>query len=98
MDDWIKVRDKVWRKPFARDEKRGIQMDLMRIEPDFNDTPHWHSDWEWVYILEGSLVDDKGIHKKGDFLLNDKDARHQPKSKEGCKMIIVWSGGVRQKP
>lgn len=95
---WIKVRDGISRKPLARDERRNVQMDILKIEPGLNDPPHWHDDWEWVYILEGDLVDEKGIHRKGDFVINEKDTRHQPRSKEGCTALIVWSGSVRQKP
>ena len=95
MDEWLKVREGVWRKPLARDEASKIQMDILKIEPNFQDPAHWHDDWEWVYILEGSLEDEKGVHKPGDFLLNEKDARHKPTSKEGCKLICVWCGSVR---
>lgn len=96
-EGFIKIREKVWRKPLARDEKRGVQMDILKIEPGLVDPPHWHDDWEWVYILEGSLEDEKGIHRKGDFVLNQKDTKHEPRSKEGCLAIIVWSGSVRHK-
>lgn len=86
------------RKSLAKDPKRKLQMDILRIEPDFVDVPHWHDDFEWVYILEGSLEDEKGLHKKGDFIINDKDARHRPTSRDGCTAIIMWCGSVRQKP
>jgi len=95
---WDKIRKGVKMKRLARDDERGIQMDIMKIEPGLSDPPHWHDDWEWVYILEGSLEDEKGIHRKGDFLLNEKDAKHQPQSKEGCTAIIVWCGSSRHKP
>ena len=95
---FVKIREKVWRKPLARDGKRGIQMDILKIEPGLKDAPHWHDDWEWVYILEGSLEDKRRIHHKGDFVLNPKDTKHEPQSKEGCLAIIVWSGSVRKTP
>lgn len=95
MTDFIKLRDGIERKPLARDEARNIQMDILKIEPGFDDSPHWHDDWEWVYVLEGSLVDEKGTHTAGDFLINEKDAKHQPKSPDGCKLICVWCGSVR---
>jgi anti-sigma factor ChrR (cupin superfamily) len=98
MSEWNPLRSGISRKPLARDEERNIQMDVLKIEPGFDDQPHWHDDWEWVYILEGSLEDEKGIHKAGDFLINEKDAKHEPKSKEVCKLICVWSGSVRHEP
>jgi anti-sigma factor ChrR (cupin superfamily) len=97
MDNYVELREGIQRKPLARDEERNIQIDILKINAGFDDSPHWHDDWEWVYILEGSLEDEKGIHRKGDFLINEKDVRHQPKSKDGCTLLIVWSGSVRHK-
>ncbi len=98
MSEWLKVREGIQRKSLAKDPGRKLQMDILKIEPGLVDIPHWHDDFEWVYILEGSLEDEKGLHKKGDFIINDKDARHQPRSKDGCTALIVWCGSVRDKP
>jgi anti-sigma factor ChrR (cupin superfamily) len=98
MSEWIKVRNGVSRKPLARDEARNLQMDIIKLEPGFDDMPHWHDDYEWVYVLEGTIEDEKGIHKAGDFLINDPVNVHKPKSKDGCKLICVWCGSVRDKP
>ncbi len=98
MSEWEQLRKGIGAKCLARDDARNIQMDLLRIEPGFEDAPHWHDDWEWVYILKGDLVDEKGVHKAGDFLINQKDARHQPISKSGCTLICVWCGSVRGEP
>ena len=81
-------------KHLASDSEKKIQMDIMKIEPGFDDAVHYHDDWEWVYILDGSLEDSKGVHKKGDFLINDTITPHKPKSKEGCTLLIVWCGSV----
>ena len=70
-------------------------MDLLKIEPNWVDKGHFHGGWEWVYVLEGSMEDEKGLHKKGDFFVNEKDAFHKPSSKEGCLLLITWSEKVR---
>lgn len=93
---WRKVREGVQAKSLAKDSARGIQMDLMKISPGFDDPIHYHNDWEWVYILEGSLEDNRGKHVKGDFVINDKDSEHKPSSKKGCLILIVWCGSVRK--
>ncbi len=98
MSGFEPLRDGIQIKRLARDDARKIQFDMLKIAPGLNDPPHWHDDWEWVYILEGDLRDEKGVHTKGDFLINDKDAKHQPTSKEGCTLLIVWSGSVRHQP
>jgi anti-sigma factor ChrR (cupin superfamily) len=94
--DWRKIREGISAKHLARDDERNIQMDLMKISPNWNDVTHWHDDIEWVYILEGSLEDERGKHTAGEFVLNDKDAEHKPWTKEGCLLLIVWCGSVRR--
>jgi len=96
--DWIKIREGVFRKSLSKDPARNLQMDLIRISSDFVDVTHYHNDFEWVYVLDGSLEDEKGKHVKGDFLINKKDTEHKPSSKEGCLLLIVWCGSVRDKP
>lgn len=95
--DWEKIREGVFVKHLAKEPTRNLQMDLIKISPNFVDVTHYHNDFEWVYILEGCLEDEKGKHVKGDFLINEKDAKHKPSSKEGCLLLIVWCGSVRTK-
>jgi anti-sigma factor ChrR (cupin superfamily) len=93
--DFIRVREGIDRLPLAVNPELGIQADIMRIAPDFTDIAHTHNGFEWVYILEGSLEDDRGVHKKGDFIINTTEGIHQPKTgKEGCTLLIVWTGSV----
>ena len=77
------------------DDERGIQVDLIRIEPDLTDKPHIHDGSEWVYVLEGSFTDQKGAHRKGDFIVNTTEGIHQVSTgKDGCLLLIVWCGSV----
>jgi anti-sigma factor ChrR (cupin superfamily) len=93
--EWEKLREGIAIKHLARDPEKNLQVDLLKISPGFNDVVHYHDDYEWVYILEGSLEDERGKHTKGDFLINPKDAAHKPSSKEGCLLLLVWCGSVR---
>jgi len=94
---WVPVRNGIERKALAKDPEKGLQADLMRIKPNFVDRPHTHDGFEWVYVLEGELSDDKGVHRKGDFLVNTTVGVHQPRTgPEGCTLLIVWCGSVKQ--
>ena len=94
-DGWTSLREGITRKPLAVNKEKGVQIDLIKIKPNFTDHPHTHDGFEWVYILEGELTDDKGVHKKGDFLVNTTEGIHQPKTgKDGCTLLIVWTGSV----
>lgn len=96
-DDWLPLRENIWRKPLAADPVKGIQMDLIRIEPNFKDRPHTHDGFEWVYILEGGFTDQKGVHRKGDFIVNTTEGIHQVSTgEEGCILLIVWTGSVSE--
>ena len=95
--DWIRLREGVERFPLTKDEKRGIQADLIRIAPDHVDRAHTHDGFEWVYIIEGGFTDDAGTHKAGDFIINSTEGIHQPKTgPDGCKLIIFWTGSVTE--
>ena len=92
MPDWKDLREGIRILPLSRDGKRNVQVDLLDIPKGFVDPGHYHGDWEWVYVLEGSIEDEKGLHKKGDFFINKTGVLHRPFSKEGCRLLIVWSG------
>ncbi|MFH1391122.1 MAG: cupin domain-containing protein [Candidatus Diapherotrites archaeon] len=94
MPEYKLLRKGIQIKHLAKDSKSGLQMDILKIEPNWVDQGHFHDDFEWVYVLEGSMEDEKGIHKKGDFLINTAEGIHKPSSKEGCELLIVWSGKV----
>lgn len=94
-EGWIKLRNGVWRQPLAQNEELGFQMDLIRVKADFADSPHVHDGFEWVYILEGGFMDDRGWHKKGEFIVNKTEGVHQILTgPDGCLLLIVWTGSV----
>ncbi|MCR4335842.1 MAG: cupin domain-containing protein [archaeon] len=94
MPEYESLRKGIQIKSLAKSSEKGLQMDILKIEPNWVDQGHFHNDFEWVYILEGSMQDEKGLHKKGDFLINTTERIHKPSSKDGCQLLIVWSGKV----
>ena len=94
-DGFVRLRPGIERKPLAVNKGLGVQADIMRIAPNFKDTPHTHDGFEWVYILEGRLTDERGTHKAGEFIINTTEGIHQPSTGEdGCTLIIFWTGSV----
>src|SRR3990167_2049176 len=94
MPEWKELREGIKIKALAQDPKLGLQMDILNVPAGFADSGHYHGDWEWVYVLEGSIEDEKGLHRKGDFFINSAGVLHKPFSEEWCKLLIVWSGKV----
>jgi anti-sigma factor ChrR (cupin superfamily) len=96
MDAWEKLRDGIQIRRLAKSQSKGLQIDIIRLEPNLRDRPHTHNDFEWVYVLEGQFQDEKGVHKKGDFLVNTTEGVHQPiVGPQGATLLIVWSGKVK---
>lgn len=92
---WQLVREGTFTKSLAKDEKRNIQVDLMRLDPNKTFKEHFHDDFEWVYILKGGFTDHRGIFKAGDFILNEKDSSHSTKTgPDGCELLCFWCGKV----
>ena len=97
MSEFEKLRDKIWLKRLARDEARGIQMDIIKIEPGLDDPPHWHDDWEWVYILEGEIELLYGTEiyllRKGDYAYFDSHTPHNARSvgdKKAETLVVIF--------
>ncbi|MFH1403734.1 MAG: cupin domain-containing protein [Candidatus Altiarchaeota archaeon] len=96
-DDWVMLREGVWRRPLAVNSEKGIQADLIRIDSDFTDMPHVHDGFEWVYVLDGGFTDQAGEHGAGDFIVNSTEGVHQVSTGPGgCLLFIVWTGSVSQ--
>jgi anti-sigma factor ChrR (cupin superfamily) len=96
-DGWKPLRPGIERRPLAKDGEKGIQADLIRIEPHFKDRPHTHDGFEWVYVLEGEFSDDRGTHQRGEFIINSTEGVHQPTTgDEGCLLLIFWTGSVTE--
>ena len=48
---------------------------------------HEHVEIEQTYVLEGSIVDDEGEVKKGDFVRRPKGNRHVARSPSGALVL-----------
>jgi anti-sigma factor ChrR (cupin superfamily) len=73
----------------VRDETSGLRMEIQELAPNSVFGKHRHSDFEWVYILEGELKDEFGTYPAGTFKLNPKDSIHQSRTTIGCKLLLV---------
>jgi anti-sigma factor ChrR (cupin superfamily) len=85
--DWKKFRDGASIKSLANE---GIQVDLVKLEPNVQFDEHVHAEAEWMYVLSGEFSDEEGVYSKGNFVSNKKDSRHATKSgKEGCSILVI---------
>ena len=92
---WKTLREHIVHKHLVRDEQKNLQMDIIKLPPDFTFGEHMHPEAEWIYILKGSFSDERGIVQAGDFLINDKNSKHTVTTgKEGCEILCCWCGTV----
>ncbi|MFH1246246.1 MAG: cupin domain-containing protein [Candidatus Liptonbacteria bacterium] len=76
----------------AVDPETGFRVSLQRLPPGFVAPKHRHTDFEWVYILEGTLQDEFGSYGKGTFKVNPKGSVHKSYSEHGCTLIVFMRG------
>ena len=81
-----------------RDETTGDSTVLIRMEPGCSYPTHRHNGIEEVFSLQGGYRDQKGVHRAGDYLVNEPDSDHHPvaieEPPEDCIMLAVAHGGI----
>lgn len=93
---WQQQRPNVFYKPLANDVERNIQFDLMQLPPNTSYSKHSHPQFEWAYVLKGSLSDERGTFSVGHFFTNETGSIHTPTSgPDGTELLIVWCGEVK---
>lgn len=74
-------------KVLLEDKESGLLTALFRWQPGAVLPLHEHVDIEQTYVLEGSIVDDEGEVKKGDFVWRPKGNRHVARSPNGALVL-----------
>ncbi|MCA1591149.1 MAG: cupin domain-containing protein [Acidobacteria bacterium] len=80
------------------DETNGDATVLVRMEPGCAYPAHRHRGIEEVFILQGGYRDATGVHRAGDYVLNEASSTHHPVAledkQEDCIMLAVAHGGI----
>lgn len=85
--EWKSFRDKASIKNLT---KEGIQVDLIKLEPNASFDEHVHEKAEWIYIIKGEVTDENGTSSAGHFVINKKGSKHATKSgPEGCEVLVI---------
>src|SRR5918992_228460 len=81
-----------------RDEATGDATVLIRMEPGCSYPAHRHVGPEEVLVLQGGYRDGRGVHRAGDYVLNDAGSAHTPtaleEADEPCVLFAVAHGGI----
>lgn len=75
--NWVSLSPSIKIATLCR-EGDGSQVAITRVKPGGKLPHHRHTGNELTTILEGSFSDEKGIYKKGDFIIHHSGHKHQP--------------------
>ncbi|MGH7053611.1 MAG: cupin domain-containing protein [Stellaceae bacterium] len=77
-------------KVLLEDPESGLMTALFRWQPGSELTLHEHTAVEQTFVLEGSLVDDEGEVRAGNYVWRPKGNRHVAKSPNGALVLSVF--------
>lgn len=77
-------------KILLEDKESGLLTALFRWEPGTALDLHEHVEIEQTYVLEGSIVDDEGEVRAGDYVWRPKGNRHLARSPNGALVISFF--------
>jgi anti-sigma factor ChrR (cupin superfamily) len=77
-------------KVLMQDEASGLLTALFRWKPGTQLPLHEHVEVEQTYVLEGSIVDDEGEVREGDFVWRPKGNRHLARSPNGALVLSFF--------
>ena len=77
-------------KILLEDRDSGLLTALFRWQPGTALDLHEHVEIEQTYVLEGSIVDDEGEVRAGDYVWRPKGNRHLARSPNGALVISFF--------
>jgi len=77
-------------KILLEDKESGLLTALFRWEPGTALPLHEHVEIEQTYVLSGSIVDDEGEVRTGDFVWRPKGNRHLARSPNGALVLSFF--------
>ena len=77
-------------KILLEDTESGLLTALFRCQPGAELSLHEHVEVEQTFVLEGSLVDDEGEVRAGNYVWRPKGNRHTARSPNGALVLSMF--------
>lgn len=77
-------------KVLLLDEQTGLMTALFRWQPGTRLPLHEHVEIEQTYVLQGSIVDEEGEVRQGDYVWRPQGNRHVASSPEGALVLSMF--------
>jgi len=78
----------------ARMNDTGPAAALLKYAPGARVPAHLHLGFELIFVLEGELINDAGVHGAGILEICPPGSRHALASETGCIFLVVWEQPV----
>lgn len=78
----------------ARIDGAGPVAALLKYGPGASVPAHLHRGFELIYVLDGELINDAGVHGPGTLEICSPGSTHSLQSKSGCTFLVVWAQPV----
>ena len=92
--NWSVFREGIARVRLYGDEIEGPSASLLRYAPGARLPSHCHTGFEHILILSGEQIDEHGMYRRGDFIVNAPGSQHSVKSPVGCDVLVIWQAPV----
>lgn len=76
----------------------GPSAALVRYHPGARTQRHLHPGYELIFVLDGVLQNDAGVHHPGTLEVCPPNSEHALWSDEGCTFLVVWEKPVQVLP
>lgn len=86
--------DIVWLYDARTETGDGPAAALVRYNPGTRTKRHLHPGYELIFVLDGVLCNDTGIHPAGTLEICPPNSTHELWSEEGCTFLVVWEQPV----
>lgn len=77
-------------KILLQDKETGLLTALFRWEPGTELPLHEHVEVEQTYVLEGSIVDDEGVARAGNYVWRPQGHQHVARSPDGALVLAFF--------
>ena len=77
-------------KILLKDESTGLMTALFRWQPGARLALHEHVEIEQTFVLQGSILDDEGEAREGNYVWRPKGNRHDAYSPKGALVLSMF--------
>jgi anti-sigma factor ChrR (cupin superfamily) len=92
---WEPFREGIQVLWLHKDKEHGNSSALLKYDAGASAPFHAHVGYEHIFVLEGSQVDENGVHEVGNLSINPPGTSHNVHSPDGCIVLAVWEKSVK---